>query len=78
MGYNHKGYFWYSEKMEELLDREFEMGLEDCHWKNFCQLDSGEIVRYTVWTDKKNGSGTKWDDIKFLGHGVYHHSDRGI
>ena len=63
--------FWFSQKA---LDWKY----DDARRRNekvrinYCKLDSGDVVLYTEWGHSDTPS-SKWDDIVFLGEGVYDH-----
>ena len=67
---NRKGFFFYSAKQKNVIDRgDFSYP----HHQNnptFCKLDDGRIVEYTEWCDTDTPFG-EWDDYVFLGEGEY-------
>lgn len=60
------GHFWYSDKQRSFIERS-NLPI------NWCEID-GELQIYTFWTDTKEHN-CKWNDMTYLGYGVYHHSD---
>lgn len=63
------GFFWFSGEMYETIIRlNAYNGVGD--YPNFCCIN-GKLVQYTAWSHSCVDSGTKWDDIQYLGYGYY-------
>lgn len=68
MGLNKHSHFWWSEKAEKHSQKM----LPRKDHRNYCIIGDKE-VEYSLWTDtEEHGSG--WDDIEYLGYGIYSHS----
>ena len=64
-------HFWYSRKQSSRNTNSFERNLR---FNNYCEID-GEIKFYTSCSSTMD-HGCAWDDMEYLGYGVWHHADR--
>lgn len=66
-------YFWSSPKYKENIDN-YHYRLQEPLYKNYAMID-GKVVEYDFCTNTPNHQ-SMLPDVKFLGIGVYHHSEK--